>query len=95
MAGYVIVNHEVTDEALYTEFRKRVAGGIEAHGGRFLVRGGATEVMDGEWVPDRIVVVEFDSVEQARAWLTSPEYTEAKEIRMKAASTSVILVEGV
>ena len=59
------------------------------------MRGGATEVMDGEWVPDRIVVVEFDSVEQARAWLTSPEYTEAKEIRMKAVSTSVILVEGV
>ena len=59
------------------------------------MRGGATEVMDGDWVPDRIVVVEFDSVEQARAWLTSPEYTDIKKIRMKAANASVIIVEGV
>ena len=51
--------------------------------------------MDGDWVPDRIVVIEFDSAEQAKAWLTSPEYSEIKNIRMKAASASVIVVEGV
>ena len=95
MAGYVIINNEVTDEAKYAEFREQVATTIEAHGGRYLVRGGATEVMDGDWSPDRIVVVEFDSVDQARAWLTSSEYAEARKIRMKAASASVIIVEGV
>ena len=51
--------------------------------------------MDGDWVPDRIIVIEFDSVERARAWLTSPEYTEIKQIRMKAAKASVIIAEGV
>ena len=95
MAGYVIVHSEVTDEALFAEFRGRVGATVEAHGGRYLVRGGATEVIEGEWMPDRIVVVEFDNVERARAWLNSPEYTEIKEIRTKSANASVIIVEGV
>ena len=64
MAGYVIVHNEITDEPLFAEFRQRVAATIEAHGGRYLVRGGATEVIDGDWVPERIVVVEFDSVDR-------------------------------
>ena len=95
MSGYVIVHSEITDEPLFAEFRQRVAATIEAHGGRYLVRGGATEVIDGDWVPERIVVVEFDSVEQARAWLSSPEYTAIKDIRVKSANASVIIVEGV
>lgn len=95
MAGYAIIHDEVQDQALFAEFRRRVGATVEAHGGRYLVRGGAIEVMDGDWSPDRIVVIEFDSAEQARAWLTSPEYTEIKQIRMKAASASVIIVEGV
>ena len=95
MAGYVIVNNEVTDEALYAEFRELASASIEAHGGRYLVRGGAAEVMEGGWTPDRLVVVEFDSVEQARAWLTSAQFAEARKIRVKAAGASVIVVEGV
>ena len=95
MAGYVIVNNEVSDEALYAEFRELAAASIKAHGGRYLVRGGATEVMEGEWAPDRVVVVEFESVEQARTWLTSPEYAEARNVRMKCAGASVVIVEGV
>ena len=95
MAGYVIVHDEVQDQAVFAEFLERVAATVEAHGGRYLVRGGAVEVMDGDWTPDRIVVIEFDSVDQAKAWLTSPEYTEIKEIRMKSASASLIVVEGV
>ena len=94
MAGYAIIHDEIQDQTLFAEFRRRVGATVEAHGGRYLVRGGAIEVMDGDWSPDRIVVIEFDSVEQARAWLTSPEYTEIKQIRMKAASASVIIVEG-
>ncbi len=95
MAGYVIVHDEIHDEALFDQFRQRVAATIEAYNGRYLVRGGATEVMDGDWTPQRIVVVEFDSVDQAKAWLTSPEYGEIKKIRMQAANASVIVVEGV
>ena len=95
MAGYVIVNHEITDEDVFAEFRGRVAMAVEAHGGRYLVRGGTTEVIEGEWMPHRIVVVEFDNVEQARTWLNSPEYIEIKEIRTRSANADVIIVEGV
>ncbi len=95
MAGYVIVDNEITDEALYAEFRGRVAATVAAHGGKYLVRGGAAESIEGDWKPHRIVVVEFDSVEQARAWLSSPEYAELREIRLKSANASVIVVEGV
>ena len=95
MAGYVIVHSEITDEALFAEFREQVGATVEDHGGRYLVRGGASEVIEGEWTPDRIVVVEFDNVEQARAWLSSPGYTEIKGIRTKSANASVIIVEGV
>ena len=90
------MHHTITDEALFAEFRRRVTATVEAHGGRFLVRGGAIKVIEGEWMPDRIVVVEFDNVEQARTWLSSPGYTEIKEIRNKSAvNASVIIVEGV
>ena len=95
MAGYVIVNNEITDESAFAEFRDRIAETIEAHGGRYLVRGGATEVVEGDWMPGRVVVVEFDSVDQARACLNSPEYADLKAIRLKAASASVVIVEGV
>ena len=95
MAGYVIVDNEITDEALYAQFRARVAATVAAYGGKYLVRGGAAESVEGDWKPHRIVVVEFDSVEQARAWLNSPEYAELREIRLKSANASVIVVEGV
>ena len=94
MAGYAIIHDEIQDQALFAEFRQRVGATVEAHGGRYVVRGGAIEVIDGDWTPDRVVVIEFDSVDQAKGWLTSPEYTEIKEIRMKAATASVIVVEG-
>ena len=95
MAGYVLVNDDITDEAAFAEFRERVGATVEAHGGKYLVRGGATEVADGDWTPGRLVVIEFDSAEQARAWLSSPEYTEIREIRARSASASVIIAEGV
>jgi len=95
MAGYVIVNDAITDEAVFAEFRTRIAATVEAHGGRYLVRGGTTEVIDGEWRPDRIVILEFDDVDRARAWLNSPEYAELREIRLKSANASVVIVEGV
>lgn len=94
MAGYVIVDNHVTDAEVYAEFRDRVAATVEAHGGKYLVRGGAAEGVEGDWTPHRIVVIEFESVAQAKAWLASPEYTELRAIRAKSATASVIVVEG-
>ena len=95
MAGYAIIHNAVTDEALYAEFREQAAATIEQYGGRYLVRGGAAEAVDGDWVPDRIVVVEFASVTQAKAWFNSPEFAEAKQIRTQCADAIVVIVEGV
>ena len=95
MAGYVIVNDEISDEAGFAEFRQKVGATVAAHGGRYLVRGGATEVVDGDWSPDRLVVIEFDSVDQAKAWLNSDDYLAIKDLRVKSASASVIIAEGV
>lgn len=95
MAAYVIVNDEVLDEGTFSEFRARIGATVEAHGGRYLVRGGSLEVIEGSWSADRLVVVEFDDVGAARGWLSSPEYTELKGIRERSAKANVILVEGV
>ena len=95
MAGYVIVNDEITDDAAFAEFREKVGATVAAHGGRYLVRGGATEVIDGDWVPDRLVVIEFDSVDQAKAWLNSADFLAIKDLRVSSASASVVVAEGV
>ena len=95
MAGYALLHNAVTDKALHAEFRERAAATIAKYGGKYLVRGGAAEVLEGDWVPDHIVVVEFASVTQAKAWFTSPEFAEAKKIRVKCAKADVIIVEGV
>ena len=84
MAGYMIVNNEVTDEAKYAEFRERIASAVEGAGGKYLVRGGTREVMEGDWNPDRVVVVEFADVDSAKAFLNSSEYQELKDIRLQS-----------
>ncbi|MCY3783911.1 MAG: DUF1330 domain-containing protein [Chloroflexi bacterium] len=95
MAGYVIVNDEITDDATFAEFRQKVGATVAAHGGRYLVRGGATEVVDGDWAPDRLVIIEFDSVDQAKAWLNSADFLAIKDLRVSSASASVVIAEGV
>jgi uncharacterized protein (DUF1330 family) len=67
---------------------------VTAYGGRYVVRGGATEVLEGDWIPNRLVVLEFPTVAQAQAWWASPEYSVAKEIRRRAARTDMVLVAG-
>ena len=95
MAGYVIVDLQITDAEVYAEFREQVAGTVEAHGGRYLVRGGSAETIEGDWAPERLIVMEFDSVAQVKTWLASPEFTDLREIRLKSATANVIVVEGV
>ena len=95
MAAYVIVNDEIQDQGAFSEFRERIGATVEAHGGRYLVRGGNVEVVEGTWSADRVVVVEFDDVGAAKAWLDSTEYNELKELRQRSAKANVIVVEGV
>jgi uncharacterized protein (DUF1330 family) len=95
MAAYVIADLEVTDPVRYAEYRQQVPATVAAYGGRFLVRGGEHEVVEGDWRPRRLVVVEFPSLAQARRWYESEEYRGPKAIRLAAASTNAIFVEGV
>jgi uncharacterized protein (DUF1330 family) len=94
MAAYLIAEVEVTDPAAYEEYRKRVPATIEQYGGRYLVRGGATESKEGGWAPGRLVILEFASMEQARRWYDSPEYTPARAIRQRASKSKLIFAEG-
>jgi len=94
MAAYIIVEYVVTDEAAFAEFAERTAAAVEAHGGRYLVRG-AVEVLDGDWTPERMVVVEFDDGDRAKAWMNSSDYAELKALRQKATKASVVFAEGV
>lgn len=95
MAAYIVADIEVTDPEGYPAYIEAAKGSVEKYGGRYLVRGGKAETLEGERQPHRTVVLEFPSVEQARAWYDSPEYGAAKPFRHKAATSSFILVEGV
>jgi uncharacterized protein (DUF1330 family) len=95
MAAYVIVDIEVTDPAVIEEYRKRVPATLEKYGGKFLVRGGKFEKLEGAWQPKRLVLVEFPSMEHARRWYDSEEYREPKALRLKGSKGNLILVEGV
>jgi len=95
MAAYVIVEVNVTDPQLFTEYGKGVPATIAAYGGKYLVRGGAVETREGGWAPRRVVVLEFPSMDQARRWYGSPEYAPLLAMRLKAADSKFILVEGV
>jgi uncharacterized protein (DUF1330 family) len=94
MPAYIIMDVDVTDPVVYEEYKKLGPAASAAYGGKFLVRGGPVEVLEGNWMPKRLVIVEFASAEQARAWWSSPEYGPAKEVRQAAAVTQMLLAEG-
>ena len=95
MSAYAIAQNKITDAALFAEFRERAGGIVEAHGGKFLARSSTVDVIVGDWAPDRVIVAEFDSIEQAKKCYNSSEYTENLKIHAKSAKGSVIIVEGV
>ena len=95
MPAYMIVEIEVHDAKAFEEYRKMVVPTIQKYGGKYLVRGGKTEVLEGGWNPKRIVVLEFDSVDKAKQWYHSEDYRPAKEIRLGATTGNTVLVEGV
>ena len=94
MPAYVLVEVEVLDAERYETYKRMVPPSLAAYGGRFLVRGGEAETLEGDWAPGRIVVVEFPSVERAKEWWGSQEYAEAKALRQATARTRMIVVEG-
>jgi uncharacterized protein (DUF1330 family) len=95
MSVYFVVEVNVTDPQLYAEYRKLVEPTLNKYGGKFLVRGGAYETIEGDWKPQRFVITEFENKSQFQSWYNSPEYTVAKNIRFRAATSKGILIEGV
>jgi len=95
MAAYVIVDIQVTDPAGYAEYRRLAPPIVAAYGGKYLVRGGALETLEGDWAPQRLVVLEFPSVAQAKAWWDSPEYRPLREMRQRTTLSRMVVVEGV
>lgn len=94
MTAYVIADVEVLDKVAYEEYRQKVPATIAAYGGRYVARGGATEVLEGDWVPKRCVLLEFPSMAQLKAWWDSPEYVPLRAIRQRATRSKLIATEG-
>ena len=95
MAAFVIVDDDVTDPVRYEEYKKLTPGSLTPFSGRFVVRGGRVETLEGTWTPGRLVILEFPTVERAREWWSSETYQPAKALRQSCARTEMILVEGV
>lgn len=94
MAAYVIVDVEVGDSEAYEEYKEDAAPAVKEHGGRYLVRAGEWEVLEGEWRPNRLVLLEFDSLEDARRWYESDAYRQARDKREGAAKVNMVVVRG-
>jgi uncharacterized protein (DUF1330 family) len=92
--AYIIADVTVTDPATMEEYRKHVPATLSPFGGRFIVRGGAHQTVEGDWKPNRLVVLEFPSMEQAKRWYDSEQYREPKELRLRAGHTNLVMVDG-
>jgi uncharacterized protein (DUF1330 family) len=95
MSAYVIVEIEITDPVGYEEYKKQAGATVEKYGGKYIVRGGKTEVLEGDWKPKRIVVLEFPTMERAKEWLNSDEYREPRKMRHRTARTHMLVIDGV
>jgi len=95
MAAYLIVQVDVKDPVRYDDYKRMVPPSLAKFGGRFLVRGGQTHTLEGAWAPKRFVMVEFPSVELAKAWWDSPEYAEARALRWATADSMMLVAEGI
>jgi uncharacterized protein (DUF1330 family) len=94
-SAYVIANVRVTDPAQYEQYKQLSTKAMQAHGAEVCVRGGSVTVLEGDWTPDRIVVLKFASLDAAQAFYRSSEYTLARAARDGAAVMRMVLVEGV
>jgi uncharacterized protein (DUF1330 family) len=96
MAAYFIVDiKEITDPQQYDEYRKQVNATVVQYGGKFLVRGGAYETIEGDWQSQRLVILQFDDVDRFNDWYHSPEYSKIRAIRFNASTSRAVMVQGV
>lgn len=95
MTAYAIFDIDVTNPEQYEEYKKLAPPAIAAFGGKYLTRGGKIEVLEGSWIPSRIVILEFPTVEKTKEWIESPEYREARALRHMTATANAIVVQGV
>ena len=94
MTAYVIADVTVTNPEGYAAYRPLAVASVAQHGGKFIVRGGAVEPLEGGWSPSRVVIIEFPSMAAAKTWYASPEYQAALKIRLANSTGRVIMVEG-
>jgi len=94
MTAYVIVDINVHDPVGYEEYKKLAPAAVELYGGKYIARGGKTETLEGDWSPSRLVILQFENSEQAKKWLNSPEYSEARKMRHQTANSNMVVIEG-
>jgi len=94
MTAYVIADIVVKDPERFARYKEMVPPTIEKFGGRYLARGGETEVLEGDWQVNRLVILEFESVARAKEWLESDEYAEARKLRRDTTDSKLVVVEG-
>lgn len=95
MAAYLIADVDVTDAVLFEDYKREVAATEALYGGKYLGRGGLTRVLEGDWQPHRLVIVEFPNMDSLVAWYESPEYAPLKALREKCATTRIVALEGI
>jgi uncharacterized protein (DUF1330 family) len=94
MPAYVIVDIDILDPVGYEQYKNLAGATVEKYGGKYIVRGGKNEVLEGDWRPKRIVILRFDSMARAKEWLNCEEYREPRKMRHRTANTNMIVVEG-
>jgi uncharacterized protein (DUF1330 family) len=94
VSAYVVVEIEVTDPVGYEEYKKLAPPTIAQYGGKYLARGGTTETLEGDWSPKRLVILEFPTFDQAKKWHQSPEYADAKQLRLRTTKSKMVLLQG-
>jgi uncharacterized protein (DUF1330 family) len=95
MSAYIIVEIEITDPVGYEQYKNLAGETVQKYGGKYIVRGGQTEVLEGNWKPKRIVILEFPTLARAKEWLNSEEYREPRKMRHRTAKSNMLVIEGV
>tara|TARA_Y100001970_G_C14199017_1_gene839963 strand:+ start:546 stop:833 length:288 start_codon:yes stop_codon:yes gene_type:complete len=94
MTAYVIFGIKINNPDGYEDYKKLAPATISKYGGKYIVRGGEKEILEGDYAPERVVMLEFENIDNAKKWINSPEYEVAKKLRHKYASSNVIVVQG-
>ncbi len=95
MKGYLVMDAEIIDAEAYAEFAEKVPAAIAAHGGRLLVRTSDLEAVQGDWLPKRLVILEFDSLKAAKGYIASAEYADLEDVRRRATRADIVVVGGI